>query len=171
MSELLLFLKCYLLPGLLFLGGGSLLAQADTILIEAVEVTAARFEHQDRGENIQSWSKKTLERYQSANLGELLDQEGGVFIKSYGIGSLATSSLQGGSAGHTALNWNGLPINSPMLGPVGPGFVTGLLRRPGRVAVRRRKRLLGQWFHWRHHCPAEHRSPVGMVDRAGRYRW
>lgn len=32
------------------------------------------------------------------------------------MGSLATSSIRGGNAGHTLVLWNGLPIQSPMLG-------------------------------------------------------
>ncbi|MEL6945440.1 MAG: TonB-dependent receptor, partial [Bacteroidota bacterium] len=47
---------------------------------------------------------------------DLLQQESNTFIKSYGLGSLATSSIRGGSAGHTLVLWNGLPLQSPMLG-------------------------------------------------------
>ena len=49
-------------------------------------------------------------------LSDLLSSESNVYIKSYGLGSLATSSLRGGSAGQTAVLWNGLPIENPMLG-------------------------------------------------------
>jgi vitamin B12 transporter len=45
-----------------------------------------------------------------------LEQSGMLFIKSYGIGSLATPTFRGGAAGQTAIFWNGLPIQSPMLG-------------------------------------------------------
>ena len=45
-----------------------------------------------------------------------LEQSGMLFIKSYGIGSLATPTFRGGAAGQTAILWNGLPIQSPMLG-------------------------------------------------------
>ena len=91
-------------------------AQSDTISIETIVVKAPRLEQAGQGEWVKSWSKTDLQEQRTTKLGELLDREGGVFIKSYGIGSLATSSLRGGSAGHTALTWNGLPINSPMLG-------------------------------------------------------
>lgn len=50
------------------------------------------------------------------NLSDLLTTSGGIFLKTYGFGSLATSSFRGGAAGHTAVFWNGLPLESPMLG-------------------------------------------------------
>ena len=50
------------------------------------------------------------------NLGELLNTESGTFIKTYGSGSLATSSIRGGSAGHTLVLWNGFSLQSPVLG-------------------------------------------------------
>ena len=50
------------------------------------------------------------------NIGEWLAQETGVYVRQYGTGSLATSSIRGGSAGHTLVLWNGIPIQSPMLG-------------------------------------------------------
>ncbi len=45
-----------------------------------------------------------------------LQNQSTVFIKNYGPGSLATSSIRGGSAGHTLVLWNGLPIQNPFLG-------------------------------------------------------
>lgn len=50
------------------------------------------------------------------NVADALSQHGEVFIKSYGIGSLATVSVQGGSASQVAVQWNGVPLQSPMLG-------------------------------------------------------
>ena len=54
--------------------------------------------------------------YQGANLADLLMLESDVFIKSYGLGSLATPSFRGGGASHTALIWNGFNLQSPMNG-------------------------------------------------------
>lgn len=50
------------------------------------------------------------------SLADVLTEASGIFIKSYGLGSLATSSWRGGSAGHTTVLWNGLPLDNPMLG-------------------------------------------------------
>jgi len=57
-----------------------------------------------------------LERLQGKSLGELLQQQTSTFIKSYGMGGIASLSLRGGGASHTQVYWNGMLINSPTLG-------------------------------------------------------
>jgi outer membrane cobalamin receptor len=52
----------------------------------------------------------------NVDLATVLAQHSTLFIKSYGSGSLATSSLRGTSSSHTQVEWNGISINSPMLG-------------------------------------------------------
>lgn len=54
----------------------------------------------------------------NASLAELFALYSPVFIKSYGQGSLATASFRGTAASHTRVEWNGITINSPMLGQV-----------------------------------------------------
>ena len=49
-------------------------------------------------------------------ISDLLESKSTVYIKSYGGGSLATLSLRGGSATQTQLQWEGIPLNNPMLG-------------------------------------------------------
>jgi iron complex outermembrane receptor protein len=50
------------------------------------------------------------------SLGELISDETGAFVKSYGSGGIATISLRGSSAGQTTITWNGVPLQNPMLG-------------------------------------------------------
>jgi len=50
------------------------------------------------------------------DIGELLASYTPVFVKSYGKGSLSTVSFRGTGASHTKVLWEGLNINSPMLG-------------------------------------------------------
>lgn len=50
------------------------------------------------------------------NFAELLPAVGGVFLKNYGPGTLATLSIRGASAQQTAIFWNGVPLQSPMAG-------------------------------------------------------
>ncbi|MDX1685874.1 MAG: TonB-dependent receptor [Saprospiraceae bacterium] len=50
------------------------------------------------------------------SLDQWLSDDGLTYIKSYGLGSIATLSLRGGAAQHTAILWNGLPLTNPMLG-------------------------------------------------------
>ena len=69
-----------------------------------------------QGQKIVTLDSITLQHYQAKNLADLLSGESSIFIKTYGLGSLATTSFRGGSANHTALLWNGLQLNSPMNG-------------------------------------------------------
>jgi outer membrane cobalamin receptor len=52
----------------------------------------------------------------NADLSTILAQYSTIFIKTYGNGSLATPSFRGTSAHHTQVEWNGITLNSPMLG-------------------------------------------------------
>ncbi|PID95240.1 MAG: hypothetical protein CSA95_00595 [Bacteroidetes bacterium] len=52
------------------------------------------------------------------DLSELLSENTPIFIKSYGRGALATASFRGTAPSHTQVYWNGMNINSPMLGMV-----------------------------------------------------
>ncbi|MEA3503744.1 MAG: TonB-dependent receptor plug domain-containing protein [Bacteroidota bacterium] len=52
----------------------------------------------------------------AASLSSLLSMHSPLFIKSYGQGALATCSFRGTGASHTKIMWNGVDINSPMLG-------------------------------------------------------
>jgi len=52
------------------------------------------------------------------SLAEVLAQNTPIFIKSYGRGAMATASFRGTSPSHTQVLWNGMKINSPMLGMV-----------------------------------------------------
>jgi iron complex outermembrane receptor protein len=52
----------------------------------------------------------------SADLSNILSDHSSIFIKSYGNGTLATPSFRGTSAQHTQVEWNGINLNSPMLG-------------------------------------------------------
>lgn len=52
----------------------------------------------------------------NSDLGQILSQNSTIFIKSYGNGTLATSSFRGTAAQHTQVQWNGISLNSPMLG-------------------------------------------------------
>jgi len=52
----------------------------------------------------------------NSSLSELLSENTPVFIHSHGRGALATASFRGTAASHTHVSWNGIPLNSPMLG-------------------------------------------------------
>ena len=88
-------------------------AQEDTLALPIITV-------EDKptfsGEQIDQTDKDVLRQQPATHVGELLAQSTGVFVKSFGGGSSATTSIRGGSAEHTRVLWNGLPIENPMLG-------------------------------------------------------
>jgi iron complex outermembrane receptor protein len=63
------------------------------------------------------WSLDSAAKsYPFANLSELLAARSPAFIKQYGANGLSVPSLRGTGASHTQTYWNGLAINSPVLG-------------------------------------------------------
>ncbi len=50
------------------------------------------------------------------DLGQLLQEQTPTFVKTYGMGGIATLSIRGGGANHTQVFWNGISVNSPTLG-------------------------------------------------------
>ncbi len=81
-----------------------------------VEVSATSLRHLQPGGFVEKWSGEDLAVRQGASVADFLQQKAGIYLKSYGLGSLATTTIRGASAGQTAVLWNGLPIQSPMLG-------------------------------------------------------
>jgi len=95
---------------------GQPIQQDTSYTISPIQVTASKIRQQAMASVNREWKATQLEKIPAKNLAELLSTEAGIYIKSYGQGSLATSSIRGGSAGHTLILWNGLPIQNPMLG-------------------------------------------------------
>ena len=52
------------------------------------------------------------------SLADILSQSTSIFIKSYGRATLASASFRGTAPSHTLVTWNGIKMNSPMLGMV-----------------------------------------------------
>lgn len=53
-----------------------------------------------------------------SSIADILSSSSSIFIKSYGRSTLATASFRGTAASHTQVTWNGMKLNSPMLGMV-----------------------------------------------------
>lgn len=87
----------------------------DTLHLSQFEVTANFALHNEGFKKIRMDSN-ILVQYLSTDLSTLLAQHSTIFVKSYGNGSLSTPSFRGTSANHTQVEWNGININSPMLG-------------------------------------------------------
>ncbi len=58
----------------------------------------------------------TLALYTTSSLSDLLSNQSNIHVKSYGNANIATTSMRGGNANHTALLWNGLNIQNALLG-------------------------------------------------------
>jgi len=91
-------------------------ASQDTVALAEVAVYAPALDRFAQGQKVVSFEKKDLEAYAARSLGDLLQEKSPVFVRQYGAGMLASPSFRGTSAGHTAVFWNGLPINSISLG-------------------------------------------------------
>lgn len=89
---------------------------SDTLLLGEVEVFSPALDKYTYGQQVKSISSADLQDYQGFGLSDFLQQRTGLFLRQYGAGMLATLTLRGTSAGHNAVFWNGLPINSPSLG-------------------------------------------------------
>ena len=113
-----MFIKKILFPGLFFVLQGMLLfAQQDTVYpLPPVIIGAASLRDGMTGERMQRFDTALLAQSAGMDLGSLLALQGNIYIKSYGLGSLSTSAMRGGSASQTAITWNGVPLQSPMLG-------------------------------------------------------
>ncbi|MCT4604300.1 MAG: TonB-dependent receptor plug domain-containing protein [Marinifilum sp.] len=55
---------------------------------------------------------------QHLSLSELISVSTPIYIKHYGRGTMATASFRGTAPSHTQVQWNGISLNSPMLGMV-----------------------------------------------------
>ncbi len=115
------FLKSYLTPFLIFLlfGGiaGNVQSQSlsDTLSLPEFEIRSS-FVTENHGFKRISIDSSILMPMISADLSAVLTRHSTIFIKNYGNGSLASPSFRGTSAHHTQVQWNGISLNSPMLG-------------------------------------------------------
>lgn len=106
------------------------MAAEDTLVqLKEVEIKASSFRRSDHGARLFTLDNSAIALLSSSSLAGRLDREAPLFIKSYGPGSLSTLALRGTGAAHTAVMWNGLALNSPMLGlydfSLLPGFLLG----------------------------------------------
>lgn len=90
---------------------------SDTIRLKEVEIKAG-FQVDNMGFKQVKLDSTILIPRLDANLGTILTQYSTIFIKSYGNNNLSTPAFRGTTAHHTIVEWNGININSPMLGQI-----------------------------------------------------
>jgi outer membrane cobalamin receptor len=91
----------------------------DTVFINEIKILAkAEMNQNAAGSVVQRMDSLALIQRISGTLGDVLAEHTPVFIKSQGRGAMATASIRGTGASHTAVLWNNIPINSSMNGQV-----------------------------------------------------
>ena len=89
---------------------------SDTVMIKEVIISGNKSDTNPSGYKSIFIDSTVLAKYNLNNLSELISQYSGISVKSYGMGGIATPSFRGTGAGHTIIAWNGINMNSPMLG-------------------------------------------------------
>ncbi|MBD5214149.1 MAG: TonB-dependent receptor [Bacteroidales bacterium] len=83
--------------------------------LDQVEVRARR-PLREIGATLTRIDSAALHLSPAQSMADVLAYNSGIFVKSYGRASLSTVAFRGTSPSHTSVSWNGLPVNSPMLG-------------------------------------------------------
>ncbi|MBQ5740479.1 MAG: TonB-dependent receptor [Bacteroidaceae bacterium] len=104
---------CLLLLGLLPVTAWT----QETTSLRGVQVTAQR-RLTDTGLQKSSLDSTILHDHIASSLADILTRHSTLFIKSYGRATESTAEFRGTSPSHTQVTWNGMRINSPMLGTV-----------------------------------------------------
>ncbi|MFN5372361.1 MAG: TonB-dependent receptor [Bacteroidia bacterium] len=116
---------------LVWLVSGYVLAQDDSLLrskqMATFEVCALRDENPNPA--LLQWSLRGSDdvALSGLSLADVLQRESAVFIKQYGPSMLATPSLRGTGAAHTALIWNGCNLQNGMNGQTDISLVPAFL--------------------------------------------
>ncbi|MDA3779529.1 MAG: TonB-dependent receptor, partial [Bacteroidales bacterium] len=90
----------------------------DTVYLEKVVVSTNRLVNFSTGSKVVSIDKDKLLKYSALSLGEILEDQNLLDVKSYGAGGLSTVSMRGSGSGHTAVLWNGFNLQNSMNGSV-----------------------------------------------------
>ncbi len=92
--------------------------KGDTLYLPEFEIIKSNFILDNQGFKHVKLDSITLVPHITADLSTILSEYSTIFIKSYGNGTLATPSFRGTTSQHTQVQWNGINLNSPMLGQI-----------------------------------------------------
>ena len=99
--------------------------QNDTIKIKEVVISRKKINSDPAGYKKITIDSSVLKNYSHGTLADILSVSSNIFIKSYGMGGVATPSFRGTGASHTQVAWNGVNINHPMLGQSDLSLIPG----------------------------------------------
>ncbi|MDO5510836.1 MAG: TonB-dependent receptor [Weeksellaceae bacterium] len=98
-----------------------LMGQEDTIQLEAVEFLALS---RTGGDQLKAYSvKDSAWQHQTQHFFDLLQYNTSAAMRSNGLGMVSSISMRGGTAQQTSFLWNGIPINSKLLGQSDPNIL------------------------------------------------
>ena len=86
-----------------------------TISLPEVTTNAVR-PMADIGRQVTLIDSVALKENVALSIADVLAYNSSVFVKNYGRATLSTVSFRGTSPAHTAVTWNGMNINAPMMG-------------------------------------------------------
>ena len=115
-------MKLKLLFAFLFLGQ-SLFAQNDTIKLNEVVVSDVQLRDNTVSQTVLQLNDSIIHQNQPA-LTSLLNYNSVIYFKENGYGMVSSASFRGTTAQQTAVLWNGININSQLLGQTDFNTVT-----------------------------------------------
>lgn len=93
--------------------------------LPVVVISALPLRNSMPGERTEQWNQADLRQFNHRAASDLLARESSIYVKTYSPGSLATLTTRGGSSSQTAVIWNGLPLQSPMVGLTDAALLPG----------------------------------------------
>ncbi|MCQ2222655.1 MAG: TonB-dependent receptor [Bacteroidaceae bacterium] len=102
----------------------SLGLRAQDRVLKEVEIAASR-RMKDTGLEQTVLDTTVLHQNLAYSMADILQGNTTLFIKSYGRATESTAEFRGTSPSHTQVTWNGMKINSPMLGTVDFSYIPG----------------------------------------------
>ncbi|EAY27564.1 TonB-dependent receptor, putative [Microscilla marina ATCC 23134] len=155
-------------------------AQSDTIIggdvLKEVRIYGIPIEKYATGSKVHRLDSALLATVNHTTLANILQQQSPVYIKSYGNEMLSTASFRGTGAGHTAVLWNGLNINTLSNGQTDfslvPMFVIDQVSiQPGSASAMYGSDAIGGSIHlqndptWRKGWQAEVQQNIGSFGQ------
>lgn len=155
-------------------------AQNDTVIggevLREVRIYGIPIEKYATGSKVQRLDSALLSTVNHSTLANVLQQQSPVYIKSYGNEMLSTVSFRGTGAGHTAVLWNGLNINTLSNGQTDfslvPMFMAGQVSiQPGSASAMYGSDAIGGSVHlqnnpnWRPQIYGEVQQNIGSFGQ------
>lgn len=106
-------LICFLLALIIWQINFAQVQIVDSVQLNTVSIEANIVQQDPQQQQVDSMD---LQAPIYKDLGESLQQNANLFIKSYGMGSMASISLRGTNSAQTKLYWNDISLNSPTYG-------------------------------------------------------